>query len=640
MKVPNRQRELDQTRFKALYELSRMIQRPEQEIINFALEAGVKVTNSQIGYLYFVNAVETEIYLHEWSKKAMQQCCIASYPAASQVSDIGLWGEAVRQRKPIITNDYKNSPFRRGYPQGHVPVHNHMNLPVFDNGRIVIVAGVGNKNGNYAREDIQQLSLVMDGMWNIVKRKRLEDELRQANERLEKLVNERTEELQKANEELHYILDKQSKAEVNLAKREAIFRGIFDNASAAIVLLSPEGNITHANNICAKLLGYTQPELCTKNITDLIHPEDLSEALAKLEAHIRNGDKTWQNERRMITRNSQPLWVALNVTILKDGNDALESFIIVATDITARVNAEKSLVKSNIALEKNQEQLQIIIDSIPAMISYVDKKLCYQFVNKQYETMFEQNAGDIVGKQVSSLIGKETFEKVKKKYDDALAGTPQRFEMDYTNLGKGHILDVSYIPHEFEGSIQGIFILVVDITDRKKLENHLARLSITDPLTGAKNRRFFMEVAQKEIARSKRYKTPLSMLLLDIDHFKRINDTFGHNAGDKVLKKLVSATKTALRSSDVFCRIGGEEFAAILVEADHELSEKIAERIRRLLEAFEVKNDRESIRFTVSIGLSMLKVDQDDNLDRLMKRADVALYQAKNSGRNRVVSQL
>jgi diguanylate cyclase (GGDEF)-like protein len=210
--------------------------------------------------------------------------------------------------------------------------------------------------------------------------------------------------------------------------------------------------------------------------------------------------------------------------------------------------------------------------------------------------------------------------------------------MDFSNLEKEYILDVSYIPHEFEGEVEGIFILVVDITERKKLENHLAQLSITDPLTGAHNRRYFMETALKEITRSKRYKTALSMVLLDIDHFKKINDTYGHSTGDEVLKALVSATESALRDSDVFCRIGGEEFAAILVETDIELAQSTAERIRLMLEALEVAVEGDTIKMTVSMGLSQLRTD--DDLDKLMKRTDDALYQAKESGRNRVVTRL
>lgn len=632
----NRQLALAQIRFTTLHELTRMIDRSEHEILEFSLEAGVRATDSEIGYIYFASDDETELYLHAWSKKVMPQCAVTSYPDAYKVADTGLWGEAVRQRRPVITNDYQSSPFRRGVPEGHVPVRNHMNLPVFDNNRIVILAGVGNKAGDYTEEDVQQLSLIMDGMWNIIKRKRTEEELRTVNENLEKIVEERTTELQQSNEELHYIIEKQAQTEVALARREALFRGVFDNASAAIVRLTPEGQIILANRICARLLGYTDRELAAKNMTDLLHPDNLSEALENFDAHIKKGDRTWFNERKMITKTGEAIWGALNMTTLLDRTGQLESLIVVATDITARVKAEQALTRSNAALEKSRKQLQIIIDNIPAVISYVDKELCYQFVNQQYEVMFKTRLEDLIGRHVATLIGEEAFEKGRHRYDGALAGEPQRFEMEFSNQGNDYILDVSYIPHEYQGVVEGIFILVVDMTERKKIENHLARLSNTDALTGAGNRRHFMEQARKEVARARRYHAPLSLLIFDIDHFKRINDSFGHNAGDEVLKGLVAAVVADLRDSDIFCRIGGEEFAVVLVETGIEPGQGTADRIRRLLENLEVRVNGQMIRFTVSVGLSQFRADGDDDLDRLMKRADNALYQAKEGGRNQV----
>lgn len=172
--------ELDEIRFEALYNLSQMINEPEQAILDYALEAGVRVTDSKIGYIYFVNKDESEFTLHAWSKGVMSQCTIQSYPDAYKVSETGLWGEAVRQRRPVITNDYEASPLRQGYPEGHVAVKRHMNLPVEDNGKIVLLAGVGNKEEEYTEEDVRQLFLIMNGMWRIIQRKRDEEALKKA----------------------------------------------------------------------------------------------------------------------------------------------------------------------------------------------------------------------------------------------------------------------------------------------------------------------------------------------------------------------------------------------------------------------------------------------------------------------------
>ncbi|APG27051.1 hypothetical protein A7E78_03905 [Syntrophotalea acetylenivorans] len=172
--------ELDEIRFQALYNLSQMINESEKYILDYALEACVRLTDSQIGYLCFVNNDESEITFHAWSKSAIEQCSVTDYPQAYKVSETGLWGEAIRQRKPIITNDCKASSLKQGLPGWHLPLKRHMNLPVEDNGKIVLLAGVGNKEQDYTDEDVKQLYLVLNDVWRIIQRKRDEAALKKA----------------------------------------------------------------------------------------------------------------------------------------------------------------------------------------------------------------------------------------------------------------------------------------------------------------------------------------------------------------------------------------------------------------------------------------------------------------------------
>ncbi len=130
--------------------------------------------------------------------------------------------------------------------------------------------------------------------------------------------------------------------------------------------------------------------------------------------------------------------------------------------------------------------------------------------------------------------------------------------------------------------------------------------------------------------------TPISMIMMDIDNFKNINDTYGHDVGDEVLKALVKSSGSVLRDSDIFSRMGGEEFAAILIETDINEAKVIAERLRELLENLCVKSKNEKIRFTVSLGLTQMQ-PHEDSLEKILKRADMALYRAKDKGRNKVI---
>lgn len=172
--------------------------------------------------------------------------------------------------------------------------------------------------------------------------------------------------------------------------------------------------------------------------------------------------------------------------------------------------------------------------------------------------------------------------------------------------------------------------------ERTRMERELRKLASTDPLTGALNRRHFWQLAGMELHRHHRYFREMAILVMDIDHFKRINDTFGHPAGDTIIRELVKSCTSNLRKSDIFGRIGGEEFAVLLVETQAEAAIEVAERLRqRLAEKQTTIDGGIPINFTVSIGVAHAR-REDKHLDDLIKRADTALYQAKNQGRNRV----
>lgn len=175
-----------------------------------------------------------------------------------------------------------------------------------------------------------------------------------------------------------------------------------------------------------------------------------------------------------------------------------------------------------------------------------------------------------------------------------------------------------------------------DITERKQLEEEFKRQARVDFLTGVSNRRHFMEQAEQEIQRTNRYDTPLSLLMLDIDLFKQVNDTYGHKSGDDVLRTMATACRETLREIDIIGRIGGEEFAILLPETDKAEAADVAERLRAVLANQKVPLEAGiPIHFTVSIGVAS-RTSKKDNIDTLLNLADEALYQAKKYGRNRV----
>lgn len=176
-----------------------------------------------------------------------------------------------------------------------------------------------------------------------------------------------------------------------------------------------------------------------------------------------------------------------------------------------------------------------------------------------------------------------------------------------------------------------------EITERIKLEKEIRKLAATDPLTGVNNRRSFMEKANDEFLRSRRYGHKLSVLMMDIDHFKDINDTYGHHMGDVSLQTFTTVCMKTLRKQDFCGRLGGEEFAVILIETDEESALLVAERLRLLVAQTVVTQGAIQLQFHVSIGVTQIS-EKDRHIEDTIHRADKGLYMAKDEGRNRVVS--
>jgi diguanylate cyclase (GGDEF)-like protein len=177
---------------------------------------------------------------------------------------------------------------------------------------------------------------------------------------------------------------------------------------------------------------------------------------------------------------------------------------------------------------------------------------------------------------------------------------------------------------------------VRDITDRKNAEKALRELATTDFLTSLNNRRNFLELSTKEIKRAQRYVFPLAVFMFDVDHFKLVNDTYGHDIGDKVLKELAELSRENVREGDILGRLGGEEFAVTLPHTEREHAERAAERLREAVANHKIITEQEELSVTISIGVVMMQ--GEGSIDALLKTADEALYQAKEQGRNCIVT--
>lgn len=187
-----------------------------------------------------------------------------------------------------------------------------------------------------------------------------------------------------------------------------------------------------------------------------------------------------------------------------------------------------------------------------------------------------------------------------------------------------------------DNKITGAFIIVQDVTELASYEQKLMELNTKDGLTGIYNRRFFQTRLNEECQRKKRYNTKLSLIMFDIDFFKKVNDYYGHQAGDAVLQMVASKIASTIRETDYLARYGGEEFCCLLPQTDLPGALILAERFRQLIEEQTTTCQKNDIKVTISLGVAEMM--PDDSAESLVKKADEALYNAKNYGRNRVES--
>jgi PAS domain S-box-containing protein len=290
---------LNEDRLKSLYALSQMRPATEKEIIDFALEQAVRLTNSKIGYLHFVHEDQINLELFTWSREVLKECTAVKsgvYP----IEKAGVWVDCIRTGKPVIHNDYQNLPDKRGYPEGHIHLIRHMSVPVFDGDRIVAIAGVGNKEeGLYDDSDVRQLELFMGEMWNILKQKRIEESIRES---------------------------------------EAYLNAIKENMQAGLVIIDAENHrIIDANKAAVDLIGVPKEEIFGKECHEYICPAERGKCpVTDLHQVI---DKS---ERVLINAKGEHIPILKTVVTLKIRNRryVIDSFI----DITERKKLEAQLL--------------------------------------------------------------------------------------------------------------------------------------------------------------------------------------------------------------------------------------------------------------------------------------------------------
>ena len=308
---------LDVERSNTMLELNQMTGETPERIVDFAFEAAIRLTKSKIGYLAFMNEDETEMHMQRWSAGALAECAIPEKPLVFRVHDTGLLGEPVRRRRPFIINDFDSNPLKKGFPKGHVKVRRFISVPVIVGSRIVLVAGIGNKETDYDEADVRLLTLLLEGLWQQIERRKAQEAILTANER---------------------------------------FRSVLCAAIGySIISTTPNGLITVFNEGAEQMLGFRAEEVVDKTTPLLFHEaQEIAAHARKLGVepgfevlvHAARQGGTETREWSYVRKDGSRLTVLLTVAATRTEAGELSGFIGVARDITRERKMEQQLLQS------------------------------------------------------------------------------------------------------------------------------------------------------------------------------------------------------------------------------------------------------------------------------------------------------
>ncbi len=305
------------------------------------------------------------------------------------------------------------------------------------------------------------------------------------------------------------------------------------------------------------------------------------------------------------------------------------------------------------ALRESEARLRLVANSVPALISYVDREQRYRFSNRTYDDWFGIAHESMHGRTVAEVFGEEAYERMRGSFERVLAGEEVEFELTTAEGGRRRTLQIACVPHleapaeGRPGAVLGFYLLASDVTALKRAQEDLrfaalqlqddARrlefLAHHDSLTGLPNRAMFAERAREAVTHARRHDKTAALLFLDLDNFKQINDSLGHEVGDRLLKQIAARLRAAVRGDDFVARIGGDEFCVLLQEvAEPREAAAVAQKlVHELGKPYRV--DDADLLSGASIGIACVPHDGGD-VDTLLRLADAAMYRAKGRGRN------
>jgi diguanylate cyclase (GGDEF)-like protein/PAS domain S-box-containing protein len=609
---------------------------PLEDIAGLVHQHAKNLTDSAQAFCGYINPQTGALVLPSIG----QEACGVEQETVVFHKFIGLWGWVLEHGQPLLANNPSEDPRAAGTPPGHFPVHRFLSVPAIIDGKLVGQIGLANAPRDYTARDQEICERLARLLAMAIHRHRLDETLRES---------------------------------------ESGLKTILDNVQTSVLIIDPETHvIVDANPVAVGLIGVPKEEIVGSECSRFIcRPEHGKCAVTDL------GETVVNAERKLQRPDGKTRWVMQTVVkvALQGKERLLESYV----DITERRQWEEAIQTTNdklhalVAQVEERNRTMTLANEMADMLQACQaSEEAYRSIGHFMPRLFPDDAGALYMLNNSRNL----FENVASWGQDPLAvpvfapnecwsvrrGRLHKVENPQETLGCRHVdQDVvgGYlcVPLIAQGETLGVFHLrlgapaagptpalaavrdQVALTVAEDLALALANLrlretlrsqAIRDPLTGLFNRRYLEETMERELNRVKRQETSLAVIMMDLDHFKEYNDTFGHSAGDELLSALGILLKSQIRGEDIACRYGGEEFLVILPGARMEIALERAENLR--LAVKEMHLHFQGLKPTsLSLGVAVYPDHGDTGL-QLIRSADAALYQAKQAGRDRVMA--
>jgi diguanylate cyclase (GGDEF)-like protein/PAS domain S-box-containing protein len=430
-------------------------------------------------------------------------------------------------------------------------------------------------------------------------------------------------------------ITERKRAEDALREARDRFRSVFDHAPIGVAMVSLEGQYLQVNRSLCEMLGYSEEELRALTWQEITHPDDLEASLAYAR-RIKEGEiLKYHLEKRYLHGDGHTVWTSLSVSLVRDLEGEPLYFVSQLQDITERKRAEE-------ALERLSRQHEMVLKSAGEGIFGLDLDGNATFVNPAAVRMTGWEAEELVGRPQHDILhhtkpdGTPYPREQCPIYATLEDGVTRSRDDEVFWRKDGSSFPVEYLstPILQDGEVVGAVVTFKDVTERKALEEQLHHQAFHDPLTGLPNRALFMDRLEHALSRANRRGSKVGVLFMDLDNFKVINDSLGHEAGDQLLVATAKRLKACLRPEDTVARLGGDEFTVVIEDVDGVSgAARVAERIAAILQPPFALNHHE-VFATISIGIALSSPLQEQPAD-LLRHADLAMYRAKHKGKAR-----